>query len=95
MLAARDQENLTHGHHAAAAAKPLNQTVKGLAPKTPGNKGQKTPFKLPLNDENGPPVFGAGKPSLKINGKGGDNTTTGGKGKGLVDRNAFVTPLGP
>ncbi|KAB8337103.1 hypothetical protein FH972_021407 [Carpinus fangiana] len=47
MLARRDQENFVHAQQTAAAAKPLNQSVRGLAPKTPGNgrKGNK-------NDEN-------------------------------------------
>ena len=49
MLAARDQENLVHGHHQAAASKPLNQITK-----TPGNKYQKTPLRIPLQDENAP-----------------------------------------
>lgn len=92
MLAARDQENLAHGHHAAAAAKPLNQGIKQLAPKTPGNKVPKTPFKIPLNDENG--GFGGGKAGLKTNGKGNENMVVGGKKGGLGDKNAFVTPMG-
>ncbi|KAL9099738.1 MAG: hypothetical protein Q9163_004804 [Psora crenata] len=53
MLAARDQENLIHGHQAVAASKSLNQGTRQLLPKTPGNKVPKTPFNLPLNDENG------------------------------------------
>jgi hypothetical protein len=78
MLAARDQENLVHGHQAAAASKPLNQNVRTLQPKTPGNKYPKTPLKIPLNDENAPTIFG---------GKSG-------KGKGATfDKNAFVTPV--
>lgn len=53
MFAARaDQENAVHAHQQAAAAKPLNQGIKGLAAKTPGNRAPKTPFKIPLNDEN-------------------------------------------
>lgn len=40
-FAYRDQENLVHAHQQAAAAKPLNQGVRGLAPKTPGNNGSK------------------------------------------------------
>ena len=94
MLAARDQENLAHGHHTAAALKPLNQGTKQLAPKTPGNKAPKTPFKLPLNDENGPAGFGAGKGVLGVNAKGNDGLMTGGKKGGARDRNAFVTPMG-
>ncbi|KAK5133662.1 hypothetical protein LTR08_007516 [Meristemomyces frigidus] len=47
MFAARTHnENAIYNHQTAAAAKPLNQGVKGLAPKTPGQK------KGPLNDEN-------------------------------------------
>ena len=94
MLAARDQENLVHGHQAAAAAKPLNQGVKQLAPKTPGNKVPKTPFKVPLNDENGPAGFGGGKTVLKMGARGNENLMTVGKKGGLGDKNAFVTPLG-
>ena len=92
MLAARDQENLVHGHQAAAASKPLNQNIKQLAPKTPGNRVPKTPFKVPLNDENG--GFGGGKSGFKINGKGNENLVTGTKKGGLGDKNAFVTPMG-
>ncbi len=94
MLAARDQENLAHGHQQAAASKPLNQGTRQLAPKTPGNKAPKTPFKLPLNDENGPCLFGAGKSVLKINGKGNENLVTGAKKGGLGDKDAFKTPMG-
>ncbi|RFU36141.1 hypothetical protein B7463_g204, partial [Scytalidium lignicola] len=79
MLAARDQENLVHGHHTVAASKPLNQGIRGLQPKTPGNRFPKTPLKIPLHDENAPAGFG-GKSVLKTKGK---------------DKNAFITPLGP
>ena len=92
MFATRDQENLVHGHQAAAASKPLNQGIKQLAPKTPGNKIPKTPFKIPLNDENG--VHGRGKIGLNANGKGNENIATGAKKEGLGDKNAFVTPIG-
>jgi hypothetical protein len=94
MLAARDQENLVHGHQQVAAAKPLNQGNRQLAPKTPGNKYPKTPLKIPLNDENG--VGGQGKGQLlqKNQGKGNENIMAGGKKVGLVDKNAFVTPIG-
>lgn len=91
MLAARDQENLVHGYQQAAASKPLNQGARSLAPKTPGNKATKTPFKIPLNDENGPGAFGGGKTGLGANGKGNENLTTIGK-KG--DKDAFKTPIG-
>ncbi|KAL8770766.1 MAG: hypothetical protein Q9209_003633 [Squamulea sp. 1 TL-2023] len=92
MLAARDQENLVHGHQAAAAAKPLNQGIKQLAPKTPGNKTAKTPIRLPLNDENGITAFGGGKKTV---GKGNENSIFGGKKSGMAENKAFVTPLGP
>ncbi|KAF8850528.1 hypothetical protein BDZ45DRAFT_632798 [Acephala macrosclerotiorum] len=88
MLAARDQENLVHGHQQAAASKPLNQTTRGLQPKTPGNKYPKTPLKIPLNDENAPTGFGkTGK------GKGLENLISG--KKATFDKNAFITPLAP
>lgn len=91
MLAARDQENLIHGHQAAAAAKPLNQGLKQLAPKTPGNKTAKTPLRVPLNDENGTTAFGGGK---KTGGKGNENTVFAVKKGGLAESKAFVTPIG-
>lgn len=94
MLALRDQENLVHGHQAAAASKSLNHGVKQLPPKTPGNKAPKTPFKVPLNDENDFNTFGGNQNGLKTNGRGNENFLTGGKKKGLTDRNAYVTPLG-
>ncbi len=87
MFAARDQENLTHGHRVTASTKPLNQagaTNVAPPPKTPALKAVKTPFRAPLRDENA--LGGAtGKPiPLKSEGKPG-----GGLGK-----NAFVTPFG-
>ncbi|KAI9819062.1 MAG: hypothetical protein M1832_004104 [Thelocarpon impressellum] len=97
MLAARDQENLLHGRQTAAAAKQLNQNQPGknLAPKTPGIKVPRTPFKLPLNDENAPVGLG-GKTVLKTNGKGNENGVPGTKKGGpALDKNAFVTPMGP
>ncbi|KAI9739517.1 MAG: hypothetical protein M1834_006233 [Cirrosporium novae-zelandiae] len=98
MLAARDQENLVHGHQAAAAAKPLNHGLRQLPPKTPRNRGPRTPFRVPLNDENAPLGFGAGKTGLKTVRKvNNENVVTVGK-KGALgdkDKNAFVTPLGP
>jgi hypothetical protein len=89
MLAARDQENLAHGHQQAAASKPLNQGTKALQPKTPGARYPKTPLKVPLHDENAPGGFGAklGK------GQGLENMATGKKGA-VFDKNAFVTPMG-
>lgn len=78
MFAARDQENLVHGHHQIAAAKPLNQTAK-----TPGNRYPKTPLKVPLHDENAPTLLG-GKSILG----------TKGKDAATFDKNAFITPMG-
>ena len=92
MLSARDQENLVHGHQAAAASKPLNQGARQFAPKTPGNKVPN--FKLPLNDENAAVVFAGGKTGFKTNGKANENLMTGGKKGVLADKNALVTPLG-
>ena len=88
MFAARDQENLVHGHQQVAASKPMNQGARGLQPKTPGNKYPKTPLKIPLNDENA--IGGFGK---SVKGKGLENLATGGK-KATFDKSAFVTPLG-
>jgi hypothetical protein len=91
MLATRaDQENLIHEQQTAAAAKPLNQGLRGLTAKTPGNKAPKTPFKVPLNDENA--QHNGGKSVLKTNGKAFD--TLGKKGPAF-DKNAFITPAGP
>lgn len=87
MFASRaNQENVIHEQQTAAAAKPLNAGVKGLAPKTPGAKAPKTPFGGKRNDENA--NFGGGK----TGGKGG--LFGDGKG-GKVDKSAFVTPAGP
>ena len=88
MFASRaNQENAIYEQQQAAAAKPLNQGVKGLAPKTPGGKAPpKTPFKVPLNDENA--TFGGGK----TGGKGG----LFGDGKSAkAEKSTFVTPAGP
>jgi hypothetical protein len=91
LLAARsDQENLVQAHLQAAASKPLNQgTAKAYnATKTPAaGKGlPKTPFKVPLNDEN--VTLNFGKTVLKTNGKGADLTVKKG------DKSSFVTPAG-
>ncbi|PGH27867.1 hypothetical protein AJ80_00417 [Polytolypa hystricis UAMH7299] len=94
MLAARDQENLVHAHQTAAAAKPMNQGLRQLQPKTPGNRAPKTPFKIPLNDENNPLAFGGGKRTVKGGNTQNENLLRPGK-DGMGDRNAFVTPLGP
>jgi hypothetical protein len=85
-LAANDQENAVRHLHAAAAGKSLNAGLKGFNAKTPGNKAPKTPFKIPLNDENA--VGRAGN----TKGKGNDLFTT--KTGGNIDANAFVTPAG-
>lgn len=84
MLAHRDQENLVHSHQTAAASKPLNQSLRQLQPKTPGTRIPKTPFKVPLNDENDPLTFG--KKTIRGNTKKNDNTKPA--------KDAFLTPLG-
>ncbi|KFY30022.1 hypothetical protein V494_08314 [Pseudogymnoascus sp. VKM F-4513 (FW-928)] len=94
MLAARDQENLVHGQQALAASKPLNQGTRGAPPKTPGNRYPKTPIKIPLHDENAPTGFGK-KSVLQTKGKGNENLMTGGKKGTGLDKNAFITPMGP
>lgn len=81
---------MVHGQQAAAASKPLNQGVRQLAPKTPANRPPKTPFKLPLNDENGKMAFGGGKTV----GRGNENIIMTAKKGGFGDKNAFVTPMG-
>ncbi|KAJ4300883.1 hypothetical protein N0V90_002971 [Kalmusia sp. IMI 367209] len=92
-LAAKDQENFVHNLQAAAASKPLNAGLKGLHAKTPGNKLPKTPFKVPLNDEN---AFGkGGKSVLQTKGKGNENLLMTVKKDGKLDSNAFLTPAGP
>ena len=85
MLALRDQENLVHAHQTVAASKPLNQGARTLQPKTPGARAPKTPFKIPLNDENDPLAFG--KKTVKGTGKQKDNTK-------LSVKDAFATPMG-
>ncbi|OBT45310.1 hypothetical protein VE00_03635 [Pseudogymnoascus sp. WSF 3629] len=94
MLAARDQENLVHGQQALAASKPLNQGTRAAPPKTPGNRYPKTPLKIPLHDENAPTGFGK-KSVLQTKGKGNENLVTGGKKGTGLDKNAFITPMGP
>lgn len=95
MLAARDQENLVHAHQQAAAGKPLNQSIRQLQPKTPGNKAPKTPFRIPLNDENAAHPFPGQKTTLKNIGKDNENIIQTSKKDGKLDKNAFVTPMGP
>lgn len=94
MLAARDQENLVHGHQQAAASKSLNQNIRGTLPKTPGNKYPKTPLKVNLNDENEHTGFGVGRSVLGTKGKGLENLVLGGKNGTAFDKNAFITPMG-
>ena len=86
LLAANDQENRVRAFQAGAAGKSaLGNGLKpqGFAAKTPGQKAPKTPFKVPLNDENA--IGRTGKTGLKTN---------GGKKEGKADMNAFVTPAG-
>jgi hypothetical protein len=85
MLAARDQENLVHAHQTTAAGKPLNQGLRQLQPKTPGTRAPKTPFKVPLNDENDLLAFG--KKTAKATGGRNENTLKPAK-------DAFITPMG-
>ena len=91
LLAQQDQENFVYGQQTVATAKPLNQGVKQLAPKTPGNKAAKTPFKVSRNDENALQTLG--KTALK-----GDNGNKeflfGGKkaGKDVTDNYATPAP---
>lgn len=92
LAAANDQENFVHNLQAQAAGKPLNAGLKGFHAKTPGNKAPKTPFKVPLNDENA--VGRAGKSVLKTNGKGNENLLMTVKKDGRLDQNVFVTPAG-
>jgi len=91
VLAVNDQENLTRNLHAGAAGKSLNAGLKGFNAKTPGNRAPKTPFKIPLNDEN---AFKAGKSVMKTNGKGNENMLMTMKKGSKLDDNAFVTPAG-
>ena len=93
MLAARDQENLVHARQTTAAGKPLNQGIRGLQPKTPGNKAPKTPFKVSLNDENKPLAFNGQRTGLRGLDKGHENILQTGKRDGKLDNNAFITPL--
>jgi hypothetical protein len=94
MLAARDQENLVHGHQQAAALKPLNQNNRVLPPKTPGNKYPKTPLNVKLHDENEPAGLGGGKSVLNTKGNGLENLVTGPKKGATFNKNAFITPMG-
>lgn len=94
MLASRDQENLVHAYQTTAAGKPLNQSLRGLQPRTPSNKAPKTPFRVAYNDENKPIALNGQKSALKDVGKGNGNTLQGIKKDGKSDKCAFVTPIG-
>jgi len=85
LLAANDQENRVRSFAGGAAGKALGNSLKpqSFAAKTPGNRVPKTPFKVPLNDEND--LGKTGKGGLKTNGKGKQTT---------LDKNAFITPAG-
>lgn len=80
MFATRNlDENAINAQQQVAAAKPLNQSVRGLAPKTPANKPAfKTPARGNKNDENSKLDLG--------------NTEKERKEDGKLDRNVFVTP---
>ncbi|ORY00023.1 hypothetical protein BCR34DRAFT_522847 [Clohesyomyces aquaticus] len=92
ILAVNDQENRVQALQAGAAGKALNAGLKGFNAKTPGHRAPKTPFRVPLNDENA--TFKAGKSVLKTNGKGNENLFVTAKKGGKLDENAFVTPAG-
>jgi hypothetical protein len=92
MLASRDQENLVHARQTAAAGKPINQGIRALHPKTPGNNAPKTPFKVLSNDQNHPLTLG-GKKTVKVHGNQKENLMRQGK-DGIGDNHTFITPLG-
>ena len=72
--------------------KPLGAGSKSFNAKTPGNKAPKTPFKVPLNDEND--FTRGGKSILQTKGKGNENLLMTSKKGGKPDASAFVTPAG-
>ena len=90
--AIRDQENLVHTQQTVLAAKQLNQNPRSLSAKAPINKHPKTPVRVPLNNENAP--FRTGKSGLRIVGKGNENTTSKGFGKGDLEKKQPYTPKG-
>ncbi|KZM23154.1 uncharacterized protein EKO05_0008189 [Ascochyta rabiei] len=90
-LAAHDQENAVRNLQIGPSGKPLNAGVKGFGAKTPGNKAPKTPYKIPLNDEN---IFTKGGDG-KGKGKGNENLFLTTRKGGKLDASAFVTPAGP
>jgi hypothetical protein len=94
MFVSRDQENLAHVHHTAAAAKPLNQSVRALQPKTPSNRAPKTPLRVALNDENKPLGLNGQKTGLKSVANGNENIIQTTRKDGKLDKKTFVTPIG-
>lgn len=94
MLAARDQENLIYSQQTNAANKPLNQGIRGLQSKTPGQRAPKTPFKTSMNAENKATLLGTQDISLKGLGKENENYLQPKKQDGNLDSKAFVTPMG-
>jgi hypothetical protein len=94
MLASRDQENLIYTHQTTAAGKPLNQAIRGLQPKTPGNRVPKTPFRVALNDENKPLAPNGQNTGFKPIAKGNENTLQTTQKDGKSDNGVFVTPIG-
>ncbi|KAJ4411085.1 hypothetical protein N0V91_001458 [Didymella pomorum] len=81
-LAAHDQENAVRSLQVGPGGKPLAHSSK-----TPATKAPKTPFKVPLNDEN---TFTKG-----AKGDGKSNLLLTSKQGGKLDASAFVTPAGP
>ena len=94
MFTSRDQENLVHTHQTIAAGKPLNHSVRGLQPKTPGNRVPKTPLRVAFNDENKPLGFKGQKTGLKDVAKGSENVFQTTKKQVKAHENAFDTPIG-
>ena len=94
MLALRDQENLIYDRQTTAASKPANQGSKQLQPKTPGAKHPKTPYKIPLNDENDRTGFGKEHGPQKLQFRGNEYLATGIKLKGAEDKSSILTPIG-
>lgn len=87
MFATRNnQENVVYALQTATAAK--QDGAKELAPKTPGNKALKTPFKAGRNDEN------AILPAAKTHGKGRPGDIFGNGKGGKAEGSAFITPAG-
>lgn len=78
-LATRDQENFIHNQRTVAAAKPLNQGVRGLAQKTPSNNG--------LNKS----IVNANK---SVRGLRGDENAAPAAKTAKGAKAAFVTPIG-